>query len=679
VTDGPPQLDPRGQRVPEGLGEESPCNPSANPTLEQVLEAGASRRGVMRGALLTAVGTLFGTSVPSMAARAQTPATQGLLGFKAVPISTRDTVTVPEGYRTQVLIPAGTPISGAAPSAAGSGTDQARQIGAGHDGMHFFPIEGRSPYEGSSQDALLVLNHEWVEPRFLHVAMSGRPFDSNAVPMKDGVREPEDVQKEIDAHGVSIVRIRKQAGGVWAVARDPRNRRITGATPIEIAGPVRGSDLVKTKHSPDGTRTRGTLNNCAHGVTPWNTYLTCEENWAGYFKNTDQRPAQPREHSRYGVRARSRYGWELARGGDDAFARFDASRKGAAPTQDYRNEPNTFGWVVEINPWDPESTPIKRTALGRFAHEGVVFAPTVAGRPVVCYSGDDAPFEYIYKFVSARPYQPGSASGALLDDGTLYVAKFNDDGSGDWLPLVFRQGRLIPENGFTSQADVLVNTRSAADAVGATKMDRPEWGAVDANTGEVYFSLTNNAGRRPDEVNGANPRARNLYGHIVRWNEARNDPTSRTFRWSIFVLAGDPANSKGLNGRPLTADSFFGSPDGLWFDRQGRLWIQTDYAGGASASGPYAGFGNCQMLAADPKSGEIRRFLVGPRGQEITGVTTTPDGRTMFVNVQHPGGDTSAEDFAAGRFTSHWPDGGNALPRSATVVITRNDGGVIGG
>lgn len=244
---------------------------------------------------------------------------------------------------------------------------------------------------------------------------------------------------------------------------------------------MRGTDFVKTKYSPDGTRTRGTINNCAHGVTPWNTYLTCEENWAGYFVNRDKgadgKPAQPREHARYGVPTeKSRYGWERARGGADEFARFDASKRGASALEDYRNEPNGFGWVVEIDPFRPDLVPIKRTALGRFAHEGVIFAPTKPGKPVVCYSGDDARFEYIYKFVSAKAYDPATASGALLDEGTLYVAKFNPDGTGEWLPLVFGKGPLTPENGFTSQADVLVNTRLAADKLGATKMDRPEWG-----------------------------------------------------------------------------------------------------------------------------------------------------------------------------------------------------------
>lgn len=334
--------------------------------------------------------------------------------------------------------------------------------------------------------------------------------------------------------------------------------------------------------------------------------------------------------------------------------------------------------MVEINPFDPNSVPVKRTALGRFAHEGVIFAPPTTGRPVVCYSGDDARNEYIYKFVSARAYDPATADGRLLDEGTLYVARFNDDGTGQWIALAFGQNGLTPENGFSNQADVLVNTRSAADQVGATKMDRPEWGAVDPRSGQVYFTLTNNASRTQAEVDAANPRALNEFGHIIRWTEAGNDHAALSFQWDIFLLAGNKATSKVFNRKPLSDASIMGSPDGLWFDRQGRLWIQTDIGEPQQNKGPNAPFGNNQMLAADPATGDIRRFLVGPIGQEITGVASTPDGRTMFINVQHPGATTTPDDFAAGKNVSRWPDGGNGHPRSATVVITKEDGGIIG-
>ncbi|MCS6855672.1 MAG: PhoX family phosphatase, partial [Elioraea sp.] len=503
-----------------GEGDEPLSNPSANPTFGEILEARLSRRGVLLGGLATAVGAMFVRSGPAAAAAPAAPS-EAMLGFAAVPVSDADTVVVPPGYTARVIAAWGEPIRSDGPAYRpdNTGAEQALQVGQHHDGMHFFPIEGRSPYEGSSTDGLLVLNHEYIEPRYLHAAKyAGQKVATDAVVIRDGKRDDDEVLKEINAHGVTIVRIAKQANGLWKIIDDPRNRRITGATEMEIAGPVRGTEFVRTKYSPDGTRVRGTLNNCAHGVTPWNTYLTCEENWAGYFRNgtvVDQKPDLPREHARYGVpTGRSRYAWELAASGRDEFIRFDATSRGDNPTQDYRNEPNAFGWVVEINPWDPTSVPVKRTALGRFAHEGVVFAPVQEGKPVVCYSGDDARFEYIYKFVSARPYHAATANGSLLDEGTLYAAKFNADGTGEWLALAPGQNGLTPENGFGSLAEILVNTRAAADRAGATKMDRPEWGAIDPRDGRVYFTLTNNARRNEQQVDAANPRARNLFGHI---------------------------------------------------------------------------------------------------------------------------------------------------------------------
>ncbi len=661
-------------------GDEPLCNSSGNRTFQDVAATFASRRSVMFGGLAAALGSTFLTSF-AQADAAKPTETRGaskLLGFDPIPAGVNDSVSVPKGYRIQVIAPWGEPIDGAvsAFSTDGSGVDQALQLGMHHDGMHFFPIDG------SSSDGLLVINHEYVEPRFLHGSYASKPLRTDEVIVENGERNPDHVLKEINAHGVSVVRISRANDGRWSIRPDGRNRRVTGETPMEIAGPVRGSEFVRTKYSPDGSRVRGTLNNCAHGVTPWSTYMTAEENWAGYFRNgsqSDGKPALPREHSRYGVRTgRSRYGWELASGRDDRFVRFDASSSGPDALHDYRNEPNGFGWMVEIDPFNPQAMPVKRTALGRFAHEGVVFAPAEEGKPIVCYSGDDASFEYIYKFVSSKPYLSASASGALLDDGVLYVAKFNEDGTGEWLPLVFGSGPLTPANGFSSQADVLVNTRSAADRLGATKMDRPEWGAVCPRTGEVYFTLTNNSGRSEKNRDAANPRSANAFGQIIRWKEQGGNHAATQFAWNLFLLAGDSSDSRGSDGAPLGEASAFACPDGLWFDADGRLWIQTDIGESAMYRGRLQSFGSNQMLAADPATGEIRRFLVGPIGQEITGVITTPDRRTMFINVQHPGATTSAADFASGKFSSNWPDGADRTPRSATVVITREDGGVIG-
>lgn len=656
-------------------GDEPLSNPSNNAYFGDILEKRLSRRGVLKGGLATVIAGLMATKLPlTNAFAAQGSLVSPSLGFKPVAISAADNVVVPEGYRVRSFIPWGTPISGDMPAFTqnASGDDQAHQVGSHHDGMHFFPLNG------SSTDGLLVLNHEYVEPRFMHTAASGLSLDRNGFPQhEDGSRDADQVIKEMNAHGVTIVRIHQSEGGEWEVVPDAHNRRITGQTPMRLAGPVAETDHVKTKYSPDGTMTRGTLNNCAHGVTPWNTYLAAEENWAGYFANEDT--DIDRRQARYGIETRDtgRYQWHRADRDDEMFTRFDASSKGASATDDYRNEPHAFGWMVEIDPMAPESAPVKRTHLGRFAHEGVIFAPAVEGQPVVAYSGDDARFEYIYKFVSSQPYQAATADGSLLDEGTLYVAKFNDDGSGEWLALAPGQHGLTPDNGFADLADILVNTRSAADFVGATKMDRPEWGAVDPGTGQVYFTLTNNTRREEGDEHPANPRANNSFGHIIRWQEEGSHAGER-FEWDLFVIAGDHEDSRDLAGNSLDDDNIFCSPDGLWIDPDRRVWIQTDISESVMNTGIFEVFGNNQMLVANPETGEIKRFLTGPVGQEITGVVTTPDQRTMFVNVQHPGATTTEDDFANGNFSSHWPEGGSAIPRSATLVITREDGGIIG-
>lgn len=658
VLDPRHHTDRRAPRESNSDPHEPVDNRSDNPTFAAVLARRCSRREVLRGSLNTVVaGLVAGSGLSGLARAAERAmaggATEPLLGFQAIPVDFAYRVRVPRGYHAQPFLAWGTPICGHYPEyldgGRNSGADQECQIGHNHDGMHYFPLDGAS---SQSAHGVLCINHEYIEQGDLH------PEGPTRV---DGERTVADeVRKEIAAHGVSVVEIRRNPGSrSWSVVRGTLNRRITAGTPMVIAGPARGSGLLRTRYSPDGTRTRGTVNNCANGYTPWGTYLTCEENFHGYFLNTGD---PPREHARYGVASeKTRYGWETVRS-IDAFARFDATPRGGDATADYRNEPNTFGWVVEIDPMDPESMPVKRTALGRFRHEGAWMAPAVTGRPLTVYMGDDARFEYIYKFVTRRPYNPRTASGELLDEGTLYVARFNDDGSGDWLALdigdgEFRAAARRAGVEFRDQADVLVNTRTAADVVGATKMDRPEWGTVNPQTGEVYMTLTNNSERAPEDTNAANPRGPNPYGQIVRWREAGGESHATRFEWDLFVVAGPPDDSRIFNGQPLDASNVFNSPDGLWFDPNGVLWIQTD----GDQDEP---FGNNQMLAADPRTGEIRRFFTGARDCEVTGVDMTPDGRTLFVNVQHPGGS--------------WPDGGDRRPRPATVVVTRDDGGLIG-
>lgn len=670
----------------DNSGIEPNRNHSSNPHFADILQ---KRRQFLKGSLSTAVVAFMGTSLvgcggdddndnrssSSSSSSSSAPASSSssaasssvapLLGFTAIATTRADAITVPTGYTATTFVPWGTPLTGSMPAfkadASNTGAEQEQQVGAHHDGIHFFPMDAKTTATNSSE-GLLVMNHEYIDHNLMH---------PNG-PTLGATRPTDEVRKEIAAHGVSVIHIRKNGSNWEVVNGSPFNRRITGATPMDIRGPASGSAKLATKYSPNGTSTRGTLNNCGMGSTPWNTYLTAEENWAGYFVNKDATP--PREHKEYSVPANNgRYYWELADSGADEYIRFDASTKGASAVDDYRNEPNTFGWMVEIDPFDPESRPQKRTALGRFGHEGVIFAPAVEGQPIVCYSGDDSTNEYIYKFVSAEPYHKATAGGYLLNTGTLYAAKFNADGTGEWLPLDITNSNFIAKAAtagvtFADQADVLINTRLAADVMGATKMDRPEWGAVHPETGEVYFTLTNNTGRTTTDA--ANPRANNATGHIIRWRETANSNTS--FNWDIFLLGGDVGTTtgEGASAVALTADNHFASPDGLWMDPRGVLWIQTDMSGSQQASGPY---GNNQMLAADPVTKQVKRFFVGPVDAEVTGVTATPDMKTLFVNIQHPGDRSTPTNF-----TSHWPEGGNARPRSATVIVTKNDGGMIG-
>lgn len=645
-------------------------NRSDNPTLASILATRLSRRQVLKGSLNAVVASMMlgpaGAALAPIGGRhhlarprdgASAFVRDGVLGFDAIPVSFADGVTVPPGYRAEPFIPWGTPIlaneQGSFPpyleGGANSAADQEHQIGYNHDGMHYFPLD-TGP--GGSARGLLCINHEYVDQ--YNLLPNGPTFDAG------GNRPPEEVRKEVAAHGVAIVEIRKDwPDGRWVVVEGSRfNRRITANTPMELSGPVRGSRLVQTRYSPGGTRARGTVNNCAYGFTPWGTYLTCEENFQNYFVYQHDAP-QPREQARYGVPTTpgsfASYWWTV-----EGYERFNATPTGDSATRDFRNEANTFGWVVEIDPFNPASVPRKRTALGRFRHEGAWMAPAVPGEPLTVYMGDDQVFEYIYKFVTRQRYYPETASGELLDEGTLYVARFNEDGSGDWIALelddpAFRAAAVAAGVTFADQADVLVNARTAADVAGATKMDRPEWGTVNPRNHEVYMALTNNYDRQ--EATAPNPRAPNQYGQIIRWREEGDRNWATRFHWELFVVAGPQDDSSMLDGEPLDESSIFNSPDGLWFDHNGILWIQTDGDQGEP-------FGNNQMLAADPQTGEIRRFFTGARGSEVTGVDLTPDGRTMFVNVQHPGND--------------WPDGGGARPRPSTVVITREDGGVIG-
>ena len=624
-------------------------NPLATPSFGEIVDR--RRRSLLTGVI---AGVMLGAMPPgALAARMARRGGAPVIGFRGIAASAADELRLPDGYAAQVVFAWGDPVGdGPAFKADASNTaaEQALQGGMHHDGMHYFPLAG------SSTHGLLCVNHEYTDDGLLH---------------PDGMRSwnAGKVAKAQAAHGVSVIEIRRE-GESWRVVRPSAYaRRITAATPMVVAGPAAGAKGMRTAADPLGRLVLGTLNNCAMGVTPWGTYLTCEENFNGYFKATKEATA---EQKRYGISARTAgYRWH------EHDERFDAER--------HPNEANRFGWVVEIDPMRPDAMPVKRTALGRIKHEGA-FVTLARDQRVVVYMGDDERFEYIYKFVSSRPYVKGQSTANLLDEGTLHVARFDEDGRGRWLALTHGQSGLTAANGFADQAEVLIKTRQAADALKATRMDRPEWIAVHPQTGEVYCALTNNAKRGSSEVpglNAANPRASNLFGHILRWREGGGDAAAETLSWDVFVECGNPElNETNLKGN-IKGD-LFASPDGLWFDRGGRLWIQTDVSTSVLGDRNHAAFGNNQMLVADPVNGAVRRFLTGPRGCEVTGITATPDGQTLFINIQHPGESASERaDPAQPTAISAWPGNqfpelGGGRPRSATVAIRRLGGGVIG-
>jgi uncharacterized protein len=620
-------------------------NRSANTDIHTVSDP--ARRLWLQGGL----GALMAGALGPMLGGCATAFGGPLLGFKSIPVTDKDTMVVPEGYEAVAFAAWGEPIGvpGNMPAfrwdVSNSAADQAVQMGMHHDGLHYVPLDG-------SKRGLLVMNHEYTDDGLLHA---------------DGMKtwSAEKVRKAQAAHGVSVIEVEFKDGRWAMVLPSKYARRFTTYSPFAVGGPAAGHALMKTAADPAGSTVLGTLNNCASGMTPWGTYLSGEENFAFYFDGPKQLDADQR---RWGMRETGFYRWP------EHDERWDAKK--------HPNEFHRFGWVVEIDPLDPTSTPVKRTALGRAAHEGAWVAITKDGRAVV-YSGEDARFEYIYKFISRDKIAPGGAkaNATLLDHGTLYVARFDADGSGRWIPLVAGQGPLTPANGFTDQGAVVIRSRQASDLLGATKMDRPEWLAIDQATRQVYCTLTNNSQRGEKDRPGpdaANPRANNVMGNIIQWTED-GDFDGLTMRWSHLVLAGDPANER-PEARGNIKGDIFACPDGLALDARGVLWIQTDKHASQMYKGEMARIGNNQMLACDRGTGEVRRFFTGPVNAEVTGATLTPDLRTMFINIQHPGETASdRSDPANPARYSNWPDyrqGGR--PRSATVVIRKKDGGLIG-
>ena len=640
-------------------------------TFEDLLNRRLSRRQLLKGSLSVAIGTIFSESLfaddsSQNKAHKTSASLFDTLQFKPIPPSMlKDTVEVPEGYTASVLYPWGEPIKNGVAAfkqdASNTAAEQALQSGMHHDGMHFFPL----PKDSDNPDhGLLAVNHEYIDSTLLH---TDGGFQDNPETFTQ-----EKINKEIAAHGASIIEIQKQ-DGKWSINKDSKYaRRITTATPMKFTGVAAGHELLKTSYDPEGMNPIGMNNNCANGFTPWGTYLTCEENFQIIFGGRDEEAGLSDDlyalHKRYGIRSKSFYGWETL---DNRFS-----------VKHEPHEPNRFGWVVEIDPFDPSSTPRKHTAMGRFRHENC--AHMINHDKIAFYSGDDSRFEYIYKFVPLKKYntKDQTKNRDLLTEGTLYVAKFNDDGTGIWIPLRHGQNGLTAENGYANQAEVLIKTRLAAKTVKATPMDRPEWIAVDHNSKQIYCTLTNNTKR--EDTTAVCPRKHNEHGHIIRWKESKNDPHASFFEWDVFILAGDPSSTpENLKGN-IKGD-IFSSPDGLFIDPRGAVWIQSDISGYAQNTGIHKNFGNNQLLVADQKSKEVRRFLTCPVGAEVTGTMMSPDMKSLFVNIQHPGdvpgglSDTVKKTPENPKAASSWPDGdAGGRPRSATIVVTKNDGGLIG-
>ena len=589
---------------------------------------------------------------------ADRPANPGTaFGFKPVVVARDDRVHVPEGYAVTVLLPWGDPVGlerglpAFNQDASNSADDQALQAGMHHDGMRYFPmpwqaapggVAAEPPIGASSEHGLLAINHEYLDHGLL---------------FSDGTANwsAAKIRKSQRAVGISIVEVQR-LGQRWTLTRpSPWAQRITAETPMRFSGPAAGHEWLKTSRSPTGRNGFGTLANAGAGWTPWGTFLSCEQNFHHAFK---PRARPTAEDQRYGLGT----GANLLNWGE-LDARFDLERS--------PRDGNHFGWVVEIDPYDPKLPPTKRTALGRLRHESATPAIARDGR-VVIYLTDDQAFEYIYKFVSARPWQPDNrqANRELLDEGTLYVARFSSDGAGEWRELVHGRNGLTAEHGFASQAEVLIHARLAADRVGGTKMDRGQWIAIEPERGTVYCALTGNAERgqagRP-AVDAANPVAADTIGRLMRWDEAGRDPAATSFRWEPFATRGDALVN----------------PDGLAFgptSSSGTLWVQTDISPVNLLQGPFAAHGNNQMLAVEVATGEARRFMTAPVGAELGGACFTPDGTTLFINVQHPGeAGFQGTDPTRKRAVSSWPGTrGEARPRSATIAIRRLEGGPIG-
>jgi hypothetical protein len=622
-------------------------------TFASVLSRRLSRRDVVKGTAAGAAAMVLTVPAVKSLDGGTASAQSETQGIKFSPLApqplTNQFVMTADGYVSGVLLAWGDPVVPGAPEFDPENMTpeaQSMQFGYNSDYIGLMPL----PWDSQSSDSVLLWNnHEYTNEEIMFAGWDP------ANPTED------QVNIGMEAHGGSVVELARDSRGSYTVARNSMyNRRITAFTPMAVSGAAADHPWLKTSGDPDGRTILGTLNNCAGGITPWGTILTCEENFHQYFAWLSWlSPDDPRYavHERYGMpEEASERGWETVHG------RFMISGE---PNEGFR-----FGWVVEIDPYNPESIPVKRTALGRFRHEGAQFGYSPSGR-VAFYSGDDARFEYVYKYVSNNAWDPNvrGIDQGLLDDGVLYVAKFNDDGTGEWLPLVYGEGPLTEENGFVSQGDVLVKTRLAADALGATKMDRPEDIEQNPVTKKVYGAFTNNTQRTEEDVDPANPRPDNTYGHIIEWTETDNDAASTTFTWEMFILCGNPEDEDTyFAGFPKDSVSPVSCPDNLNFDLAGNLWIATDGMPGTLELAD-------SLLAVPtegPERGDVQMFLSVVYGSECAAMEFSRDNRTLLVAVQHPGeGGTVEEPITLWPFTS-------SVPRPGIIQVFASDGGPVG-
>lgn len=643
--------------------EDAGRNVSENATLGDVIAARYERRDILKGALgVAAISATMPWAAIGLTGRAEAQENSRYI-FKEVEAGSTPEHVVAEGYDADILMRWGDPVLANAPlfdPAKQSGAAQKLQFGYNSDYLGYFPMRDAA---NPSAHGLLVINHEYTNEELMFPGL-GRQ-DRKQVAFKN--MTPEIVAVEKAAHGGSVLEIRRDGGKWQVIANSKFARRIDADTPMEISGPAAGHPRMQTKADASGRRVLGMINNCAGGVTPWGTWLTCEENFHGYFwGKIEETHPEFRNYRRYGVPS-NWFNWGAY---ED---RFDIMKE--------PNEANRFGWIVEIDPFDPASTPKKRTAMGRCKHEGAAGIINKDGRYVV-YSGDDERFDYVYRFVTAKAVDQNNpaANRDLLDEGTLSVVRYNADGSADWLPLVYGQGPLTEANGFGSQADVLIETRRAADLLGATKMDRPEDVEANPSDNKVYVILTNNNRRKPEQIDPANPRADNRFGHIIEMLPPDGDHAAAQYRWDILVKCGDPSVAAvGASFNPATTkNGWFGMPDNCAIDADGRLWIATDSANGI----PDRADGLWALETNGALRGTGKLFYRCPSGAELCGPCFTPDGETLFLAVQHPG-EASAEDPNAPPATyenpsTRWPDFKPDMPpRPSIVAITKRGGGKI--